>query len=146
MTPDTLERLDEMFAESPVMRADDVPSVSEVDLASEDIGIQFSQDYREFILRYGGATVGPYPVFGLRACDIMDNDRWSVVEVTNEIRSSGIAGVSGWIVFSEDHSGNPIGMDADGKVWIFDHDFGGVAEMASDFEEYIRTHCLKVAL
>lgn len=140
---DTLERLDQMFAESPVMRADDVPSAAEVDSAAEDIGIPFPKDYREFILRYGGATVGPYPIFGLHSCHVMD-ERWSVIDVTHEGRSSGIDGISDWIVFSGDLSGNPIGMDVNGKVWIYDHDFGGVAELASDFEEYIRIHCLKV--
>lgn len=144
MTPDTIDRLDNMFAESPVMRADEVPTSDEVDSASQQVGIPFSEDYRQFLLRYGGAIVGPYPVFGLRGSDVMEDDRWSVIDVTNEVRQSGIDGVSDWVIFSEDHSGNPIGMDAHGKVWIFDHDFGGVTELASDFEDYIRTQCLKV--
>lgn len=138
----TLDKLDKMFAESPVMRAEDVPTEDEVNAASQEIGIPFPEDYREFLLRYGGATVGPYPVFGLRPTDVMDDDRWSVLDVTSEVRSSGLDGVSNWIVFSEDHAGNPIGMDADGKVWIFDHDFGGVTELAESFEEYVRTQCL----
>lgn len=144
MNSDTLAKLDEMFAESPVMRAEDVPTGDEVDAASQEIGIPFPEDYREFLLRYGGAMVGPYPVFGLRMTDVMDDSRWSVVDVTREIRSCGLDGVSKWIVFSEDHAGNPIGMDTDGKVWIYDHDFGGVTKLAEDFEEYIRTHCLKL--
>ncbi len=145
MRPDTIDRLDEMFAESPVMRAEEVPTTVEVDAASQQVGVPFPDDYREFILRYGGAAVGPYPVFGLRASDVMEEDRWSVVDVTNEIRRAGIERASDWIVFSEDHAGNPIGMDINGKVWIYDHDFGGVAEFASSFEEYIRTQCLKIS-
>lgn len=144
MTPDTIERLDNLFAESSVMRADEVPTNDEVDSASQQVGIPFSEDYRQFLLRYGGAIVGPYPVFGLRGSDVMEEERWSVIDVTNEVRQSGIDGVSEWVIFSEDHSGNPIGMDANGKVLIFDHDFGGVAELASEFEGYIRTQCLKV--
>ncbi len=144
MNSDTLDRLDQMFAESPMMRAEDVPTQDEVDAASHEIGIPFPEDYREFLLRYGGAMVGPYPVFGLRPVDVMDDDRWSVVDITGEIRSERLDGVSKWLVFSEDHAGNPIGMDADGKVWIYDHDFGGVAKLAEDFEEYVRTQCLKL--
>jgi cell wall assembly regulator SMI1 len=133
-----------MFAESPVMRADRIATEAEVNAASQEIGTRFPEDYREFLLRYGGAMVGPYPVFGLHPSDVMEDDRWSVVDVTNEVRSSGLDGISNWIVFSEDHAGNPIGMDPDGKVWIYDHDFGGVAELAQTFEEYIRTQCLKL--
>jgi hypothetical protein len=143
MIAETLELLDRMFAESPMMRADEVPDVAEIDAASEELGIPFSDDYREFLLRYGGAMIGPYPIFGLRAVDVMDDSRWSVVDVTRELRSSGLDGVKRWLVFSEDHSGNPIGMDGDGKVWIYDHNFGGVSELSSSFESYIRTQCLK---
>lgn len=144
MKPDTIERLDGMFTESPVMRAEEVPTTDEIDSASEQVGVPFSDDYREFLLRYGGATVGPYPIFGLRASEVMDKDRWSLIEVTNEVRQSGLSCVSDWVIFSEDHSGSPIGMDANGRVWIFDHDFGGATELAADFEDYIRTQCLKV--
>jgi hypothetical protein len=133
-----------MFAESPVMRAEEVPTADEVDLVSQQVSVPFPDDYREFLLRYGGATVGAYPVFGLRVSDVMDHDRWALIDVTNEVRQSGVDGVSDWVIFSEDHSGNPIGMDADGKVWIFDHDFGGVTELASGFENYIRTQCLRI--
>ena len=145
MKHDTWDQLERKLADAPIMRASDRPSEEEVDAASKEIGIPFPQDYREFLLRYGGAMVGPYPVFGLRAVPVMEDDRWSVVDVTRQVRSWGLEGVSNWIVFSEDHAGNPIGMDADGKVWIYDHDFGGVSELAGSFEEYIREHCLELS-
>jgi len=149
MTPDTVEKLDLMFLESPVMRAEDVPSVQEVETAEQQIGVPFPDDYREFLLRYGGAMVGPYPIFGLRPCHVMGDDQWSVINVTDEyrckFRRAGIDCISNWIVFSEDHGGNPVGMDATSTVWIHDHDFGGLSELAAGFEDYIRTHCLKVS-
>ncbi len=70
MTPDTIERLDGMFSDSPVMRAEEVPTSVEFDTASRLVGVPFPDVYRGFILRYGGATVGPYPVFGLRTSDV----------------------------------------------------------------------------
>ena len=144
MKPDTWDHLEQEASEFPMMRASELPSESEVDAASKEIGIPFPEDYREFLLRYGGAMVGPYPIFGLRPAEVMGKSRCSVVDVTRQVRSSGLDGVSNWIVFSEDHAGNPIGMDADGKVWIYDHDFGGVTKLAEGFEEYIRTQCLKL--
>lgn len=145
MKEDTVNRLNQMFADSPVMRADDVPSEQEVDAASDELGIPFSDDFREFLLRYGGATVGPFPVFGLRPSEIMD-DRWSVIETTQEIRASGLEGVGSWVIVSEDHSGNPVGMDAEGKIWIFDHDFGGISELSPTFDEYVRVQCLSLSV
>jgi len=144
MKTDTWKRLDEERDEFSIMFAEDVPSEEEVDAGSAEIGMPFPPDYRDFLLRYGGAMVGAYPIFGFREAEVMGKTSWSVVDMTKRFRSFAIEGTSGWIVFSEDHAGNPIGMDADGKVWIFDHDFGGIAELTADFEEYLRKRCLKV--
>jgi len=92
----------------------------------------------------GGGMVGPYPIFGLRPVDVMGTDQWSVVDVTRHYRSDGVPGVDKWAVISEDHAGNPIGMDGEGVIWIHDHDFGGVSTIARTFEEYVRVHCLKL--
>jgi len=144
MKEDTINRLDQEFVEFPVMRSDDVPSDEEIDAASQKIGIQFPEDYRQFLQRYGSAMVGAYPIFGLRPVAVLGKRRWSVLEMTNQFRSSSSDEFSDWIVFSEDHAGSPIGMDTKGKVWINDHDFGGVTELADSFEEYIRIQCLKL--
>ena len=124
MNLDTLEQLDRQFRDSPAMRAIEVPCNAEIDAASQLLGVPFVEDYREFLLRYGGAIVGPYPVYGLRPVELMEDCRWSVVDVTQQFRCSDCGGVDRWLVFSEDHSGNPIGFDIDGQVWIHDHDFG----------------------
>jgi hypothetical protein len=144
MSPDTLHRLDAMFAELPIMRADDVPSEAEIAEAEWEIGVPISKDDREFLLRYGGGMVGSYPIFGLRPVDVMGINRWSVLDVTREYRSDGAPSVERWVVISEDHGGNPLGMDAVGAIWIHDHDFGGLSAIAGSIEEYIRVNCLKL--
>jgi hypothetical protein len=97
-----------------------------------------------FIHRYGGAIVGPYRVFGLRNSEPMGNGEDSFLKVTKAFRQKGWPGVEKWAVISMDRGGNPIGLDADGKVWISDHDFGGVQVIAKSFEEYLRKSCLKL--
>jgi hypothetical protein len=144
MRSDTVERLDAEFAEFPIMRASEVPSKAEVAESEQQIGVAFDSDYREFLLRYGGGMVGPYPIFGLRPVEVMGTDHWSVVEMTRHCRSDGVPGVERWVVISEDHAGNPVGMDAEGSIWIHDHDFGGIAAIACSFEEYVRHRCLKL--
>lgn len=144
MTNDTLERLRAKLAESPVLRADSLPSSEEIDHASHELGVPFGTDYREFLLMFGGAMIGPYPIFGLRPVEVMGDDHWSVVDVTRQYRNDGVPGSEAWVVISEDHSGNPVGMDSDGAIWIHDHDCGGIAPLAKDFEEYVRKQCLNL--
>ncbi|MCO8120271.1 SMI1/KNR4 family protein [Stieleria sp. TO1_6] len=143
MKIELLAALDQLFSESPAMRADDLPTEDEIDVASQKLNVPFPQDYREFLKRYGGAMVGPYPVFGLRPVEVMEKERWSVVKITEAIRYE-LANNLRWVIFSEDHSGNPIGFDATGSVLIFDHDFGGETKIADSFESYIRLQCLKL--
>lgn len=144
MSPETWSAIEEIFSKHPIMKAESV-SFDEIDTVAAASGIQFPKDYREFIHRYGGAIVGPYPIFGLRRASAMARTDGSVIEVTHNYRRQGWRGVDGWLVFSVDHAGNPIGLDNDGGVWISDHDAGAVEEIAKSFEEYLRKHCLKLA-
>lgn len=144
MTNETIECLRAELAESPILRAVSLPTSEEIDAASLALGVPFVGDYREFLLMFGGAMVGPYPIFGLRPVEVMGNDHWSVVDVTKHYRNDGVPGTKDWVVFSEDHAGNPVGMDEKGAVWIHDHDFGGISNLASSFEEYVREQCLKL--
>jgi len=72
----------------------------------------------------------------------MGADEGSVVDVTNRFRKDGWAGTDKWAVVSVDHSGNPIGLDSTGAVWLSDHDFGEVVQIADSFEAFIRKRCL----
>lgn len=142
MNQDTITRLSNKLTESPILRAETLPSAEEVDDASNEIDVPFSSDYREFLLRFGAAMVGPYPIFGLRPVEVMGDDSWSVVTMTKQFRYDNVTAAKGWVIVSTDHAGNPVGMDQDGAIWIYDHDFGGVIPLAKNFEEYVRVRCL----
>lgn len=141
MMKDTIEKLDEKFLEFPVMRALEGATVSQVVEAESTLGVAFPDDYREFLVRYGAAMVGPYPIFGLRPVEVMDVDLWSVVEVTRHYHSMDTP--IEWTVFSEDHAGNPVAFDHLGVIWTRDHDFGGTRRIADNFEAFLRTQCLR---
>lgn len=140
MKEDTLARLEEKFREFPRSRATGVP-VSEIEEASKELEFPFPSDYAEFLEKYGGAEVGAYPIFGLRKAPSMGNT-YSVVEVTKEFRTAGIPGEPDWLIVSEDHAGNSIGIARDGKVYTFDHDFRQTLKIADSFEAYLRKECL----
>lgn len=141
MQQSTLNLLNDFFAKLPFMKGGQV-GATEIDDAERILGVNFSADYREFLERFGGAIVGPYPVYGLRRCEPMSAHLWSVVKVTEHFRSQPWPGAGGWYVISMDHAGNPIGVDDSGKLFCFDHDAGETIEIAPDFETYL-LDCLK---
>lgn len=138
-----VDRLDELFADEPIMKAEGVDQ-SQVDAAQSALGAVFSDDYRQFLTRYGGALVGPYPVYGLARAEPMDERLWSVVTVTQHFREQSWPGVEHWYVISMDHAGNPIGIDQSGKVITYDHDAGEMIEVAESFERYLEHRLSKL--
>lgn len=141
MNQTTWQKLDEMFAEAPFMRAEPVEE-SEVVETARIFGFQLPEDYQQFVCRYGGATVGPFSIYGLRAADTMGRSEASAFEVTKRFRSEGWHGVADALVISADHSGNPIYLKRNGEIWITDHDFGGSSKIADHFEDYLLNKCL----
>jgi hypothetical protein len=142
MNEETTTRLTDKLSESPILRAESLPNAAEIDDASSEIGVPFSSDYRDFLLKFGAAMVGPYPIYGVRPVEAMGDDSWSVVAMTKRFREDNVPAANRWVIVSSDHAGNPVGMDRDGAIWIHDHDFGGVAPLAKNFEEYVRVRCL----
>jgi hypothetical protein len=143
MRPETWLAIDEMFREDPVLRGGEVP-YGEIDAAASRLGFRLGSEYREFVHRYGGAIVGPYPIYGLRRAPAMGQKEGSVFDITRDFKQQGWPGVNDWLVISIDHAGNPVGLDEDGKVWISDHDAGVVEVIANTFEAYLRKRCLNM--
>ncbi len=142
MKNDTWTKLEAEFAEFPNLKGE---AVSEAELAELEarLGFPLPSDYREFIARCGGAIVGAYRIYGLRRAAAMGRKEGFAMETTDHYRKQAWPGTESWLVFSVDQSGNPIGLDEKGHVWISDHDFGGVARIADSFEEFIIVTCLK---
>jgi hypothetical protein len=143
MKDETWKALEELFSEHPILKAGEVDS-EEIAEAEKAIGIVLDADYKEFIHRYGGAIVGPFRIFGLRRAIPMGNEEESFIEVTKSFRKQRWPGVDKWAVVSMDHAGNPVGLDAEGKVWIYDHDFRAAQIIAANFESYLRKQCLQI--
>jgi cell wall assembly regulator SMI1 len=135
-----LDLLDDFFAKEPFMKAGGVES-PEIEAAEAALGVAFSEDYKQFLRRYGGAIVGAYPVYGLARAEPMDENLWSVVDVTEHFRKQSWPGTDRSYVISMDHAGNPIGINESGKAVCFDHDAGEMIEVASDVDAYLQ-RCL----
>jgi hypothetical protein len=140
LATDTIQRLDRLFAEHPAMHVGTVPP-DQFDSVAKEFPQARNEQFRDFVLRYGGALVGPCPIYGIRPAEYMGRDD-TFAQVSRRYRSGGWAGVDNWTVISSDHAGNPIGLDLEGRVWIFDHDFGGISKLCDTFDEYLQK-CLK---
>ena len=137
MRAKTLQRLDELFLNAPVLLGrGPVPEV-EIDAAEAAVGVQFSRDYRDFVGRYGGAVVGSLPIFGLRRAEVMADEGYSVVDATARFRADGWEPTASWAVISMDLGGNPIGLTSAGEIRISDHDAGETTKIAATFEDFV---------
>lgn len=143
MTKETLTVLEAEFSKHPVLVAGAVASAEVGDL-ERAIGFVLPLDYKLFVERFGGAIVGPYSVFGLRASEAMGKEESSALLVTQRFREQEWSGVNNWLVVSTDHAGNPFGLDREGRVFISDHDAGLVEKVADTFEGFLRSRCLKL--
>jgi len=128
--------LDDLFAQYPMMRGQGA-SYSEIEAAERRLGRAFDPGYKEFLRRYGAAMIGALPVLGLSRVEVLGDDWWNVVHVTRHFWDDGWAGTSGWYIVSTDGSGNPIGIDDTGHVWISDHDTGKIEMLAENFGRWL---------
>ena len=144
MQSTTLLKLEEAYDEFPEMRAEGVPQ-SEIDEVASQLGIPLPEDYQEFLRRYGGGQIGSKSVAGLRRWRLAANIEWSVTELTAHSRKQQqYPGADRWVIFSDDGSGNPIGFDEHGQIWISDHDRHEFVCIEKSFEDWILRWALSV--
>jgi hypothetical protein len=143
MQTSTLQKLEEAYAEFSGLRAEGVVQ-SEIDAAAARLGIPFPHDYQDFLRRFGGGHAGSLSVAGLRRWLVAGRSNWSVIELTEQHRAQRYPGAERWVIFSDDGSGNPIGFDEFGRVWISDHDSCEFVCLESSFEDWMRRWALKI--
>jgi hypothetical protein len=140
MIYDTLMRLAEELREWPEAVAGPATE-EEVRRAEQQVGRPFPPDYREFILRHGGGTIGALSVYGVRPASMMATTD-TVVHRNERFQQSGWPGLKPVLVIASDGSGNPIGIGPEGRIWRSDHNASYVYQcVAEGFEEFIRS-CL----
>jgi len=144
MRPDTLDRLAADYTRFPVMFAGESVQADELDVAAVRVGVPLSADYREFVARFGGGHAGAFSVAGLRRWEAAGIGEWCVLEKTERFRAEKWPGTELWAVFSDDGFGNPIGLDADGRVWLSDHNSRECVCLEAGFEDWLRMWALRM--
>lgn len=142
MNAETVRRLEQEFHAFPVMTSG-APNAADWEDELNRLDFSPSDDYVEFVRRFGGSIVGPYTIVGTGASPAMGQEERSVSEFTEIFRTDRWPGTENWIVFSKDLGGNPIGMDKGGTIWSWDHDAGEMICLADSFEEFLLAYCLR---
>ncbi len=143
MSKEMIALLDALYVEFPFLMSGPAPA-SELEKIKEFAGFALPLSYLDFVARYGGAIVGPYPIYGSGAAlEVMDPKQGSVIDVTNRYRADEWPGSENSLVIGTDGSGNAFMLGEDGKIVCFDHDFGGTYIDAPNFDRFIIDFCLK---
>lgn len=143
MKATTWEAIDSRHSEFPDSRASGV-SDAEISEASARLGIAFPSDYSDFLRRCGGGHLGSYAIAGLRRWEFAADEEWSVVARTKFFRQQRYPGTERWVVFTDDGFANPIGFDAEGRVWLSDHHSTEFVGLELSFEAWLRRHALEL--
>lgn len=136
MNVSTWNRLAEYFRKSP---GDAAPpgTEDEVNALAARLGSPMPDQYRDFLLRYGGAYIGQYPVYGVHRSKATGLGKLRAAEVNEGFRQQGWPHADEWLIVSEDGYGNAIGIADDGRVLVWDHELGGIYELGSSFEDFL---------
>jgi hypothetical protein len=135
----TWQELEQYFSDDRYDYFCDGVNEEEITDAEKAIGLPFSPSYKNFLRKYGAATVKGDLINGLRYQADMDRYNWSVIDRTKFYKQTQKwPEIDDWYIISDDGRGNPIGCKPDGSVWLSDHDAGfEQVKLADSFEGFI---------
>lgn len=106
----------------------------EIKKAEDELGVEFDKDYVEFIKKFGGCYVG-VSIYAFKNGSNLE--RKTIVELTKSFREDGWPFTENSYVVSMDGMGNPIMINEEGKVVMFDHDNNSLIILSNSFEGWI---------
>jgi len=107
--------------------------------AEKKLGVHFSESFIAFLKKFGGALLEGHVIYGLISSDQSSFLSETIIERTKFFKETQKwPDIENWYIVSDDGSGNPIGVDPEGKVWLSDHDAGfEQIKLADSFEEFL---------
>ena len=111
----------------------------EIEQSEKILNVQFSEEYKKFILKYGAAGIEAHFIYGFKHLPLMGKQHWTVTDKTLFYKETQKwPEIDNWYIISEDGRGNPIGCKPDGSVWLSDHDAGfEQTKLADSLEEFL---------
>jgi len=133
MEVELIARLDDYFVDNPIVRGKPC-TIREIEDAEAALNLKFNDDYKTFILKFGGCYLGSKQVYAFSNCELLGD--LTVIDLTEQYRD-GEGAYFNWLIIGFDLAGNSIGMNELGKIALYDHDFGEMVILAESFEEYL---------
>lgn len=117
---------------------------SEVAHAESMLNIRFPEDYRTFLLEFGGAIISSYQILGLRKPAWAGESGWHIVDENKTYWNLKWPNIEDWVVFAIDN-GNPIGFNQrmNNSIYVSDLDVGYTGIIAFDFYDFVLRECFQ---
>ncbi|MGQ7853702.1 SMI1/KNR4 family protein [Pedobacter sp. WC2501] len=108
-------------------------------IAEKELNVNFDKDYIEFLKLFGGSFVG-LPIYGFKNSEMLSDQ--TVVDLTKEFRENyaydnRCPEIQNSYVISVEGNGDPIMINSDGEVLIYNHDDDTLEQIAPSFERLI---------
>ncbi|UTC67007.1 SMI1/KNR4 family protein [Treponema sp. OMZ 799] len=133
-----IKRLQIFFDRHPSLRGKPA-DIEQITAAEQELNIKLDEDYKEFIKLFGGAYAG-LTIHAFENGESIGKE--TIIELTryarklfNDIKLFPEINTS--LVIADDGSGNPIAIEADGSVVLFDLDIEKKRVIACSFERLI---------
>lgn len=107
--------------------------------AEEALNLKFSQSYKFFLKNYEASAVGELDIFTITKSEHSSSWKWSIIDRTKHYKEhEKWPDINDWYIVSDNGSGDPIGINPKGEIWISYHNSGFEQEkLADDFEEFL---------
>lgn len=111
----------------------------EIIQAEKDLDVNFDEDYVEFLTLFGGSFVG-LPIYGFKNSEMLSDQ--TIVDLTKEFRESyalenRFDQIQKSYVISIEGNGDPMIINSEGEVLIYNHDDDVLEQIATSFEKLI---------
>ncbi|GAB0170625.1 SMI1/KNR4 family protein [Lysinibacillus sp. CTST325] len=138
MREELMKRIECFLENHPELKGIPV-TLKEIAKAEEELQIKLDDDYKEFIKRFGGCYAG-IAIHAFSNGPSMGNE--TIINLTNWCRESFEGDefspeINKSLIFSDDGSGNPIAINANGEVVIYYHDSGDKEVLSESFGDFV---------
>lgn len=129
------QRISNFYKENPIAIGEKA-TTADIKFIENTLNLKLDEDYIDFISSFGGGVLGNKEIYSIKNSEIIGDE--NIIEINERYKNDDWEGIEKWLIIGTDHSGNPIGIDTNGKIVSNDHDFGGIFTVAESFEDYLR--------
>lgn len=134
-----LKELSSYFSSNPTILQGVATTEEEIGLIEDELNIKLDDDFKTFTTTFGGCLIRDSQIYGFRNSDFLGDN--TIIDINMQFsgflenyENSMAIGTDGW--------GNPVFINDENKVLMFDHDENKEVVMAESFSAYLEK-CLR---